>query len=403
MLPDPDPLALASLRVAGVALRGSGYPNAINTLRHLRGAGVRIEDQADWLPEGLHLWKAIQASTGARLGLYLRLMLGNAFGALRVVLANRRQQLITYVPYPAIFLLWWLSWLPKGLRPPLIADAYISIWDATVRDRGLLGKGRWADRVLHSFEMRALQVADAVLVDTVANREWMIDEFGLSPDAVSTVPLAIDDEALLSLALPQEGESLRVSFIGTFVPLHGIGVLIDAIKQVQQPERIAFHFIGDGQDATKVEHAIAEGTAGFSWERSWQGHDRIIAALAESDVSLGVFGGAAKAARVLPFKLYLALAAGRAVMTQQQFSLPEGVPMPPFFTPRTDPEEIASLLLALSADFSMCRSAAEAGRSFYQEWLGARGVRMAWKGLFERFSTQKTTQKHVLAQPCNRS
>ena len=380
----PEALALASLRVAGVALRGSGYPNAVNTLRHLRAAGVRIRDQADWLPEGLHLWKAMRASPRAKIGLYARLLLGNALSALRVVVASRRERLITYVPYPAIFLLWWLSWVPKALRPPLVADAYISIWDAAVRDRGLLGEGRWSDRLLRRFEVRALRSADVVLVDTTANREWMIAEFGLSPDAVSAIPLAIDDEALLSLPVARAATPLRVSFIGTFVPLHGIDVLIDAVKHVQQPERVAFRFIGDGQDAGKAELAIAEGTAGFTWERSWQGHDQIIAALAESGVCLGVFGGSGKAARVFPFKLYLALAAGRAVVTQQDISLPQAVPAPPFLTPRPRPAEIATLLLGLSSDPASCSAAAEAGRRYYREWLGSRGVLKAWQGVFER-------------------
>ena len=253
-----------------------------------------------------------------------------------------------------------------------------------MRDRGLLGGGRWSDRLLRRLEARALRVADIVLVDTTANREWMIAEFGLAPDAVSAVPLAIDDDALLSFPLPRPRAPLRVSFIGTLVPLHGIEALIDAVRHVQQPERITFRFIGDGQDAAKVERAIAEGIAGLSWERSWQDHEAIISALGESDVSLGVFGGAAKAARVLPFKLYLALAAGRAVVTQQDFSLPEGVPTPPFLTPRADPTEIASGLLALSADPDACRAAALAGRSYYQQWLGARGVLKAWQGVFER-------------------
>ena len=91
-------------------------------------------------------------------------------------------------------------------------------------------------------------------------------------------------------------------------------------------------------------------------------------------------------ARTLPFKLYLALAAGRAVVTQQDFSLPEGVPTPPFLTPRADPAEIASRLLALSADPDACRAAALAGRSYYQQWLGARGVLKAWAHLLDGFS-----------------
>ena len=377
-----DEAALPQLRVAGVALRGSGYPNAINTLRHLRNAGVRIEDQADWLPEGLHLWKALRGSFNGKLALYARLVLGNAWAAWRLCRWTGRERLTTYVPYPAVFLLWWISWVPKKWRPPLIADAYISIWDSAVRDRALVGRGRWSDRLLKIFEARALRAADAVLVDTVANREWMIREFGLVPESVFAIPLAIDDQQLLRLAPSVPGYPLRVSFIGTFVPLHGIGILMDSVRRTADPERVLFHFVGDGQDAVKVEEVVASGLPGFTWERGWYSHEQIIEHVERSDVCLGVFGGAAKASRVLPFKLYLALAAGRAVVTQRDFSLPEGVPAPPFLTVAADPEQIASLLRTLGEDPGLCSSMGQAGRDFYREWLGERALLKAWGHLF---------------------
>lgn len=388
MSQDADFTSMPPIRVAGVGLRGSGYPNAINTLRHLRAAGLNVDDQADWLPEGLHLWKAMRGSLKDKAGLYQHLLLGNAVAAWRLCCTTRRERRITYVPYPSVFLLWWLSWLPRRMRPPLIADAYISIWDSAVRDRGLVDSGRWSDRLLRWFEMRALRVADAVLVDTIANRDWMITEFGLAPGAIFAIPLAIDDEALLALPPIQAGKPLHASFVGTFVPLHGIDVLIEAVKRAQDPDRMLFRFVGDGQEAPKVERAIAQGVAGFTWEKRWQSHDQIIAVLAQSDVSFGVFGGAAKASRVLPFKLYLALAAGRAVITQREFSLPEGVPAPPFMTPRADPDDIATLLLALSNAPSICEYTARAGRTFYQDWLGGRSIVNAWKALLESFQTR---------------
>ena len=385
---DADSTSMPPIRVAGVGLRGSGYPNATNTLRHLRAAGARVDDQADWLPDGLHLWKAMRASLRAKLALYERLLLGNAKAGWRLCKATRRERLITYVPYPSVFLLWWLSWLPRRMRPPLIADAYISVWDSAVRDRNVVGPGRWPDRFLRWLEGRALRTADAVLVDTVANRDWMLAEFGLSPGAVFAIPLAIDDDALLALPAIQAGKPLHASFVGTFVPLHGIEVLIDAVKRIQDPDRILFHFVGDGQEAGKLERAIAQGVEGFTWERGWQSHDQVIAAIGNSDVSFGVFGGAAKASRVLPFKLYLALAAGRAVVTQCDFSLPEGVPDPPFLSTGADPTEVASLLQTLCENPSLCRSSAQAGRNYYREWLGERGILVAWKALLAKMSAR---------------
>lgn len=377
---------LPSLRCAGIGLRGSGYPNATNTLRRLRGAGVQIDDCADWLPEGFQLWKAARGSWSTKLALYGRLLFGNAKAAWRLWRLGRKDRRITYVPYPAIFLLWWLSWVPRRWRPPLVADAYISVWDSTVRDRALMGYGGVSGRLLRAFEARALRSADAVLVDTVANRRWMIDAFRLNPDSVFAVSLAIDDASLLEIPACSPAKPLRVLFLGTFVPLHGIDVLVGAVRQAKVHGDIHFHFVGDGQDADKVQVLLAEDRIDFTWERGWLSHQEVVERLAQCDVCLGVFGGPAKAARVLPFKLYLALAAGRAVVTQQEFSLPDGVPVPPFVVAVSDSGSVAEQLLALVDDPARVAQAGREGRSFYQDWLGDHALLRSWRDVLAKVS-----------------
>lgn len=375
------------MRCAGIGLRGDGYPNAANTLRRLRAAGAQIDDRADWLPEGFQLWKAARGSLLAKLALYGRLLFGSARAAWRLCRANAKDRRITYVPYPAIFLLWWLSWIPRRRRPQLVADAYISVWDSTVRDRALLGSGGISDRLLRAFETRALRTADAVLVDTVANRRWMIGTFNLNPSSVFAVPLAIDDTALLEIPPRVPEKPLKILFIGTFVPLHGIDVLVDTARKAgAHGGDIQLHFVGDGQDAGKFEDLLAAGVPGISWERGWLPHEQVVERLARCDVCLGVFGGSAKAARVLPFKLYLALAAGRAVVTQQDFSLPEGVPTPPFTTVKVDSELIVEQLHALASDPALVARAGKEARRFYQDWLGDRVLLRAWREVLEKVS-----------------
>lgn len=377
---------LPPLRCAGVGLRGSGYPNAIHTLRRLREAGTRIDDRANWLPEGFHLWKAARGSLPAKLALYARLLFGNGRAAWNLCRADRKDRRITYVPYPSIFLLWWLSWIPRRWRPPLIADAFISVWDSTVRDRTMLGSGGLQARLLHRFEGRALRTADAVLVDTVANRSWMIEAFALQPDSVFAMPLAIDDADLLNIPPPAPHRPLRVLFIGTFVPLHGIDVVVDAVRRVQAHGGIHFHFVGDGQDAAKVEALLAEGVAGFTWERGWFSHEQIVERLADCDVCLGVFGGSAKAARVLPFKLYLALAAGRAIITQQELSVPDKVPAPPVITIEPNSTALAEQLRAFSTDPVWVALGGVEGRHFYASWLGSCALIRSWQLMLQKIS-----------------
>lgn len=380
---------LPPLRCAGIGVHGSGYPNAVNTIRRLRAVGVDIDDRVDWLPAGFQLWKAARGGALSKLRVYWRLLHGGARAALRVCRINRQDPRVTYVPYPAPFLLWWLSWVPRRWRPTLVADAYISIWDSAARDRALMGSGGFVGRLLRMFEGRALRTANAVLVDTVENRRWMIAEFRLDADAVFAIPLAIEDTPLLDVPPRRVNGALRVLYIGTFVPLHGIDVLVAAVRTVAPAAGIHFHFIGDGQDADKVETLLTIGDVRITWERGWIDHRRIVEQLAGCDVCLGVFGGPNKAARVLPFKLYLALAAGRAVVTQDQYSLPEGVPAPPFSTCAPDPQLIAEHLTALAQDADLVMRSGEAGRGYYLQWLGAEPFLRRWREVLATLAAER--------------
>jgi len=373
------------LLCAGVGLRGSGYPNAINTLHRLRRAGVAIDDRVDWLPEGFQLWRAARGSLLTKLRLYGKLLIGNALAAARLCFGTSNARTIAYIPYPAVFLLWWLSWVPRRWRPKLIADAYISVWDTMVRDRGMMARERLSSRLLKRFEGRALRAANAVLTDTVANRDWMIEAFGLDPNAVHSIPLAIDDTPLLAIPPRQSSSPLRVIFIGTFVPLHGADVLTEVARKAKQyASRFTLHFIGDGQGAAPLEQLLTEDSPGFTWERTWLSHAQIAERIAQCDVCLGVFGGAEKAARVLPFKLYLALAAGRCILTQRRFSLPEGMTHPPMETVEANPDHILAHLLALADDPARIARRATEARAFYLESLGEQATVRFWKQLLAR-------------------
>ena len=156
-----------TIHIAGTGLRGSGYPNAKATIVILRSLpGVAVVDRSRWLPEGATLWQAAVAG-GGKLPLLLRLVFANLSEAVRVGFAARRPGDLVYAPYPAIFLLWWLSWMPRRFRPQAIADSYVSIWDATFRDRQTSRSGGLASVLLKWAEGRSLRAASTVLVDTI--------------------------------------------------------------------------------------------------------------------------------------------------------------------------------------------------------------------------------------------
>ena len=376
------------LRIAGVRACGSGYPNAEQTIRILRAYDVAlISDLGYSLPDSLHLWRFRNQTAFGKVTTMVRIGLWNTLSFLRVLAAREDRNVPVYIPYPSIFFLWLLSWVPTAVRPRCIADAYISIWDSLFRDRRG-GELSLPARLTKSFEGRALRAATLVLVDTKANKDMMVADFDLTPERVFAWPLAIDEARFRRCNEPEPTHGrIKVLFVGTLIPLHGLPVLLDAIRTLQSEARFDFRIIGDGQQAPLVEQFMLEFPGvGLTWKREWCSLDEIAAEIAAADICLGVFGGDAKAARVLPFKLYMYLASGKPVITQSKLSTPEGVPFPPVEAIDVGHEhELANGIRRLADDAALRGQRGSEGRAYYRQWLANSELAQRWAGALRLF------------------
>ncbi|MBW8807371.1 MAG: glycosyltransferase [Lysobacter sp.] len=382
-------MKIERLIVAGLRASGSGYPNADQTLKLLSDDGcVAVRDLGKPLPPDLHLWTLRTQAAHKKLLALVKLGLGNLLSLIRVVGTTRGGKDPVYVPYPSLFFMWLASWMPGPLRPHCIVDAYISVWDTMFRDRSQAQGNSLASRWIKRIEARALRAAALVLVDTQANRACLIDDFGLDPGRVRSLPLAIDEDAFLAVPprpATVDDDVVRVLFVGTLIPLHGVCAIVAAMRRLlddpSQRNRFHFRFIGDGQLGSLLEEFVARHDARHvSWVREWRPLQAIASEIEGSDICLGVFGGEGKAARVLPFKLYMYLAAGRAVISQAAMSLPDNAPMPPVvLVDSADEAALVDALAALAMDRDRRRRLAEDGRAYYRRWLSGERVLDAWR------------------------
>lgn len=381
------------LLVAGVAMHGDGYPNAENTVALLKqDARWDVREVVYWLPRDMRLWHLVRGPVLQRMKLVLRLLVGGFVQAARLAVSARTGD-VAYLPYPAPLTLWWLSLLPPRLRPRCIADAYISLWDSMFRDRGAGSEEGALSRIAHWFERRALHAASLVLVDTEANKAQVVADFSLAPEKVRSIPLAIDEQPFRTRAgTPRAGRKRkRVLFVGTLVPLHGIDVVLAAAARLAADLEVEFRVIGDGQQGDVIEGFMHEGAPeNFMWVRKWQPLEAIAREIMEADVCLGVFGGAGKAARVLPFKLYYALAAGKAIVTQVDYSLPAGLPPLPAVLVGTEDEVGAAEQLAGAIKHLLARAEERAHMQssaweYFDQHLSGERVKKEWGSILRQF------------------
>ncbi len=213
--------------------------------------------------------------------------------------------------------------LVRLCRRWLVFDPLVTLTDTLVEDRRLVARRSLRAHALRLLDRTALRLARVVLADTEENALYM-QALARSPRTrIIVVPVGAD-EGLFSPRYAGNSPvtwptcapgALRVLFYGTFIPLHGPETIVRAAALLG-PESASFVLIGQGQLADETR-ALADrlGLRNVVF-LPWVPYPELPAWIAEADVVLGIFGDTAKAARVVPNKVYQAMAMGAAIVTR---------------------------------------------------------------------------------------
>ncbi len=214
-------------------------------------------------------------------------------------------------------LFWPVRWLTRS--KPLIFDSLLSPTAALIDEQkqGKLGVqiGRW----LMPFERAILQRADLVLTDTQLHVRFLCQRFQLPPAKVQALPVGAD-ESLPSLPARVDNTRFEVLFYGSFLPLHGMDIMLQAAAQLRD-QPIHFTFIGGtGQNLRQFAQLRQHYDLGETVTHiQWVEFDELIQHyIPQADLGLGgPFGNTPQAQRVVTGKTSQFLALGKATVIGQ--------------------------------------------------------------------------------------
>lgn len=268
------------------------------------------------------VWESMRYKTSAikgplhYLGILGRLLVAYAKLSVRYLRAPEHDVvLVGYLGHFDVFPARLLSWLR---RKPLVFDAFVSLFDTAVEDRGVFSRTSLPARILKMVDRWSCKLADLVLLDTDQHIDYFCSEFRLDRDRFQRVLVGADSAYLhAETRSPEESDSepFVVLFYGKFAPLHGIRFILDAAHALRGHPDILFRIVGGGQTFEEsMAYATQLGLGNLDLI-PWLEPDALREAIAESGLCLGIFGDTAKASRVVPNKVYQCLGAGAAVIT----------------------------------------------------------------------------------------
>ncbi|MCI0655839.1 MAG: glycosyltransferase family 4 protein [Acidobacteria bacterium] len=291
------------------------YPRNRILIEGLRRNGVEVRE--------LHypLWgnpaEKVRRAKGGWLAPVLLLRWAWAYASLsaKFLISDRPDFLLVgYSGHFDVFPAWCLSRLR---RVPLVFDVFLSLYDSMVLDRGAIGRRSLKARILAWVDRNSCRLADRILLDTSAHVSFFCEQFGLPREKFWVLPIGADDQVFKPAPLRESnGHVYTVLHFGRYIPLHGLETIVRAAAALESSgEKCRFLLVGDGEERQSVAN-LAKSLEVSSVEFiETQSPSRIAEMLKETDLSLGIFGTTGKASRVVPNKVYEAMAAGRPVIT----------------------------------------------------------------------------------------
>ena len=220
------------------------------------------------------------------------------------------------VGYPGHFMVPFGRALAGVRHTRLVFDPLVSLWDTFAGDRGLVSHGGAKAAALKAVDRVAFGLAGLVLADTWAHATYYEAELGVPRRRLVVAPVgALPEPRAHGRARALDDSAPLVVFqYGKWSPLHGADTVLAAAELLRE-EPFRFVLAGEGQLSAQLRAGIAQRSlANVEWLGTLTPAELRRRTLA-ADVCLGVFGRSQKAGRVVPNKVYDALACGRPVIT----------------------------------------------------------------------------------------
>lgn len=223
---------------------------------------------------------------------------------------------------------------------PVLFDPLVSRWDTQVGDLGRVRAGGFTAARLRWSDGASMRYADTVLCDTWEHADFFGAAFGVPRRKMARVPVGADRATFERGAGrgagvgtgPGAGASasgsrpLEIVYVGGFLPLHGVGAIVDAAARLEAtrgPDFARVVFIGAGMLAHETARDVAARGLRSVRLLGRLPYEEAMDRLASADIALGIFGTTEKAGRVVPHKVFQALALGRPTITRRSGAIAE--------------------------------------------------------------------------------
>lgn len=200
---------------------------------------------------------------------------------------------------------WPLRWL-VGQKAKIIFDQLISPFDAWVNERKTFPKDSLFARLIYQIEKRILADTDYVITDSQSQAKYYADLFKVPVEKFTVIRGSVDEKMFSPFAAPRKfdfPETFVVFTYGTFIPLQGMDLVLDAAEKLRD---LPIRFMIAGGSGKKLAHFLEtrekKGLSNIS-HTPWINFNELPSYIRGAGLCLGgPLGGSIQAKRVITGK-----------------------------------------------------------------------------------------------------
>lgn len=262
-----------------------------------------------------------------------------------------------------------LFWIVRLITwgKPLIFDHMMSPYDSLINEKHRLSSHSWLARLICRYEQSILNQANLILTDTPMHQAYFAQLLGIDSQKIYPVHVAADEtifQPCPERPLAESERELRVFFYGSFLPLHGIDVILRAAAQLRM-EPIQFTLVGGHKQDLRPFHALCSQLNLTNVTHiPWIDYVDLPQWACQADLCLGgPFGNTGQGRRVITGKTFQFLALGQPTVIGEAEKNEHFINQHNcLLVPQGDPEALAESI-AWAADHR--QELAEIGRRGY--------------------------------------
>ena len=207
---------------------------------------------------------------------------------------------------------------------PIVFDFYLSLFDMMCNDRKLYKPDSLLGKLTYAIEKKSLQKATYIIVDTQTLIDTLSEEYSIDKKKFVRVPLTINEENVFPKKIAPYNDTFTVLYVGSYIPLHGTPVIIEAAKILQEKDpEIKLLMIGKGPELKHCQALVTRYKLENIEFKGFMTLEELNYYYNATDINLGLFNTGARANSVILNKTNDAFRVGKPHLTLETDAMKE--------------------------------------------------------------------------------